>query len=277
MQTSLVPDYILKCPAVKDHSTMEGAVRLFAGEFGQATLAVPDGDDRNAAWVVTPSGAYCRQVFLAGALTEVRENGDMIYARLADPTGGFDLSCGGRSSLVGEMIQKIPLPSFVSLTGRAQLYRRGSEVILSIRPEYIRAIDRPTRDQWVLKTASETLHRLETARLSLCEECTDERLTAALRHYAMTSSQLGEIAAMAEAAVGSVKPAEPAAADQPDARGLILDLLKANGGPRGMAVDEIINTLAAQGVFQDAVLTAVEALIVEDECYQPQKGFVRLL
>jgi RPA family protein len=256
---------------------MEGSVRLFAGEFCQATLTVPDGDDRNAAWVVTPTGAYCRQVFLAGALTEVRENGDMVYARLADPTGGFDLSCGGKSSTVAETITKIPLPSFISLSGRAQLYRRGSEMILSIRPEYIRMIDRPTRDLWVLKTAQETLRRLETARLSLQGECPDERVATALRHYVMAPAQLNELATMAETAVGNVKSAEIVAEDQPDPRGLIIDLLKAIGSPRGMAVEEIIDTLAAQGIFQDAVLAAVEALILEDECYQPQKGFVRLL
>jgi len=256
---------------------MEGAVRLFAGEFNQATLSVPDGDDRNAAWVVTPSGACCRMVFLAGALTEVHEDGDMVYARLADPTGGFDLACGGRSSPVAGAIFKIPLPSFVSLTGRPQLYLRGSEMIRTVRPDHIRPVDRTVRDQWILRTAQATLQRLETARLSLVGECSDERLAAALRHYAMTPALLGEIAAMVEEAVGQVKPAEPASSDTPDARELIIELLKANPGPRGMAVEAIIDNLATQGIFQDAVLAAVEALIVEDECYQPQKGFVRLL
>ena len=256
---------------------MEGAVRLFAGEFCQATLAVPDGDDRDAAWVVTPTGAYCRQVFLAGALTEVREDGDMVYARLADPTGGFDLTCGGRSSPVAGAILKIPLPSFISLTGRPQIYCRGSETIRTVRPDHLRPVDRAVRDQWILRTAQATLHRLETARLSLLGEYPDERLAAALRHYAMNTARLGEIASMAEAAVGTVKPAGAVPEEQPDVRALIIDLLKAHGGPRGMAVEEIIDTLAAVGIFQDAVLAAVEALIVEDECYQPQKGFVRLL
>ena len=59
---------------------MEGAVRLFAGEFSQSTLTVPGEDDKSAAWVVTPSGAFCRQVFLAGALVEVQEQGDMLIS-----------------------------------------------------------------------------------------------------------------------------------------------------------------------------------------------------
>jgi RPA family protein len=256
---------------------MEGAVRIFAGEFSQATLSVPGEDDRSAAWVITPSGACCRQVFLAGALTEVHGEGDMVYARLADPTGGFDLSCGGQSSPVAESIRKIPLPSFVSLTGRAQIWKKGSTVILSVRPELVRPIDRAVRNQWILMTAYATLHRLETARLSLRGESPDERVKAALRHYAMTPARLDELAAVAEAAVMSVKPADAPPADQPDARVLILDLLKANPGPRGMAVQDIIDTLSGEGIFQDAVLTAIQELIVEDECYQPQKGNIRLL
>jgi uncharacterized protein len=256
---------------------MEGAVRLFAGEFGQATYSVPCDDDRSAAWVVTPSGAYCRQLFLAGALTEVREDGDMVSARLADPTGGFDLSCGGKSSPVAESIRTIPLPSFISLTGRAQIWKKGGTVILSVRPELVRQIDRPARDQWVLKTAQATLARLKTARLVQLGEFTDERIALSLRHYAMTPARLDELAAMVEEAVTSVRPAETAPSGLPDAHGRILDLLKANPGPRGMAVQEIIDTLAGDGIFQDAVLTAIKDLIAEDECYQPQKGNIRLL
>lgn len=256
---------------------MEGAVRLFAGEFCQATLSVPGEDDRSAAWVVTPSGAYCRQVFLAGVLTEVHENGDMVSARLADPTGGFDISCGGRSSPVAESVRKIALPSFVSLTGRAQAWKKGGTILLSVRPEHIQVIDRPTRDQWVLTTARATLQRLKIARLVLAGEFSDERTASCLRHYNVTPARLDELAAMAEEAVMSVKPAGAPPVDLPDVRGLILDLLKANPGPRGMAVQEIIDTLAGEGVFQDAVLAAIQELIVEDECYQPQKGNIRLL
>jgi len=255
---------------------MEGAVWIFAGEFSQATLMVADGDDRDAAWVVTPSGAWCRHLFLAGALTEVYEDTGMIYARLADPTGGFDLSCGGISSPVAESVKKIPSPSFISLTGRAQGYRRGGGLILTVRPESLQQVDRPVRDQWVLRTARDTIFRLTAARDSLAGKPAEDRLAAALRHYALTPEKLDTLAAMAEAAVMSVKPADEPA-DQPDPTALIVEILKANKGPRGMAVQEIIDTLAIQGVFQDAVLKAIETLIVEDECYQPQKGFIRLL
>jgi len=256
---------------------MEGAVRLFAGEFNQATLSIPGEDDKSAAWVVTPSGARFRQVFLAGALTEVNDDGDMVYARLADPTGGFDLACGGKLSPVAESIKTILLPSFISVSGRAQIWRKNDRIILSVRPEYVRQIDRATRDQWVLTTAQATLRRLESARAAIRGESPVEMLDIAVRHYGLTPARLEELAAMAEGAVTGVKPAETGTAPQPDARNLIMELLKTNGGPRGMAVQEIIDTLAGEGVFQDIVLKTVESLIVEDECYQPQKGYIRLL
>ena len=53
--------------------------------------------------------------------------------------------------------------------------------------------------------------------------------------------------------------------------------MQAQSGPRGMAVEEIIGTASLRGIPQDAVLSAIESLIIEDECYQPQKGFVKLL
>jgi hypothetical protein len=72
-------------------------------------------------------------------------------------------------------------------------------------------------------------------------------------------------------------PTQTCTEEQPDARLLIIELLKARPGPRGVSVQEIIELLGTRGVFQDVVLKAVEALIVDDECYQPQKGFIRLL
>ena len=256
---------------------MEGAVRLFAGEFNQSAHSVPGEDAKSPAWVVTPSGAYCRNVFLAGALTEVYEDRDMLFARLADPTGGFDLVCGGTSSPVTEALRTIPCPSFISVSGRAQLYRKGTDAVMSVRPEHIRSIDRATRDQWVLVTADATLRRLEQVRLALNGQCTDERVIAAARMYQITPARLDELAAPVEGAVLSVKPTDTAPAEHVDVHGLILAFLKTKGGPRGVAVQEIIDTLAADGVYQDAVLAAIKVLIEEDECYQPQKGFIRLL
>ena len=53
-------------------------------------------DAGSPAWVVTPGGAWCRSLYLCGALTEVAEIADVLHCRLADPTGAFDIVAGGR-------------------------------------------------------------------------------------------------------------------------------------------------------------------------------------
>ena len=257
---------------------MEGAVRLFAGEFSSSTLTVPDGDDRNEAWVVTPSGGFCRQVFIAGALVEVHEQGGLLTFRVADPTGGFDCICGGNNSSLAEFVRSIPLPSFVSVAGRARMYRRDGKSVLSIRPDHVQVIDRHTRDQWVITTARATLGRLEAIHAVLKGTCPDDHISQAVSQYSPTPELLDGLAGLAEDALASVRPAEesaPVAAVDP--RDMIMEYLRTKSSPRGTSVDEILGMARANGISQEAALAAIESLIVDDECYQPQKGFIKPL
>jgi uncharacterized protein len=256
---------------------MEGAARVFAGDFSASTLSVQADDGENAAWVVTPGAAWCRLVYLAGAVTEVSEVGDMLRCRLADPTGAFNLVIGGRNSLLAEQFRKIPVPSFVTVTGRAQLYRRNDTIDLSIRPDTVMVVDRAVRDQWTLETAEATLGRLEQVHLALQGRCTDEQILTAHRHYNHTAEQLHALTDMVGCAVQSIKPPEFTAAIKADARELVMEIMNSTSSPRGIAVDEIISQAGERGIAQAEVLSAIESLIVDDECYQPQKGFVKPL
>jgi len=256
---------------------MEGAARVFAGDFSGSTLSVQEGDGQSAAWVVTPGAARCRQVYLAGAVTEVTEYGDMLRCRLADPTGAFNLVIGGRSSPLAEHFRKIPVPSFVTVTGRAQMYRRNDTVDLSIRPDHVVVVDRAVRDQWTLATAEATLGRLEQVHLALQGRCNDEHILTAYRHYAHTAEQLRALADMIGCAVQSIKPQELTAPIPSDLRELVMEIMKGTSSPRGIAIEEIISQAGDRGIVKAEVLSAIESLIVEDECYQPQKGFVKSL
>lgn len=257
---------------------MEGAVRIFAGEFGQSTLSVLDGDDKSASWVVTPSGGFCRQVFIAGALVEVHEQGDMISFRIADPTGGFDCVSGGSTSTLAESVRMIPLPSFVSVLGRAQLYRREGKAVLTIRPEQVRVIDRRTRDCWVITTARATLERLKMIHDALKGRCTDSRVLQAYSHYSPTPDILDGLAGLVADALASVRPQqEPAPAAEANPRDTIMDYIRRKSGPRGISVEDILAMTMTHGISREAALAAIESLIVDDECYQPQKGFVKPL
>jgi hypothetical protein len=201
----------------------------------------------------------------------------MVYTRIADPTGVFDLVIGGRNTALAETFCKLPVPSFVTVTGRAQMYLKKGEMVLSVRPDSVRVVDRRVRDQWVLSTATSTLERLFQMNLALQGRCTDERILAAVRHYPMTKTRLRELALMVEGAVQTVRPTVPESPAQPDARALVLEFITSKSGSQGSAIEEIIAMAAMQGVTQEAVLAAIESLIIDDECYQPRKGFIKLL
>jgi RPA family protein len=256
---------------------MEGTSRVFAGEYGGSTLTVQDEDSGNPAWVVTPGGAWCRFMFLSGALTEVREIGDMVHIRIADPTGVFNLMIGGRNTALAETFCKLPIPSFVTVTGRAQMYLKYREAILSVRPDNVLVVDRQVRDQWVLATAKSTLERLRHMHLAIRGTCTDERILTAVRHYSITKTRLQDMAMMVESAVQTVRPPEYIAPVPSDVRMLVMEFMHEGSGQRGIAVGDIIKQAAMCGVSQEAVLAAIESLIIDDECYQPQKGFVKPL
>jgi hypothetical protein len=216
-------------------------------------------------------------MFISGALTEVSEQGDMVYSRIADPTGVFDLVIGGRNTALAETFCKIPVPSFVTVTGRAQMYVKKGEMVLSIRPDNVFVVDRQVRDQWVLATAKSTLDRLRQLNLALQGGSSDKRILAAVRHYPMTKTRLRDLALIVEGAVRTVRPPDIESDRKPDVRALVLDLVTSESGPQGSAIEEIIAMAATRGVTQEAVLAAIESLIIDDECYQPRKGFIKLL
>lgn len=257
---------------------MEGAVRVFAGEFCQSTLVIPSADPGTPAAVVTPSGALCRRMYIAGALTELVETGDMLRCRIADPTGAFDVIAGGRNAVFARSLRKIPVPSFVTITGYAQRYQKNGKAVLSVRPEDIQAVDRACRDQILLVTAEYTLQRLEHLQGALEKTSTDDRVLQVIRHYAFSPAKILELVHLVEGVVQNIRPQEPQPpAGQTEVRAVVIDLMKDRAGPRGIAVEEIMETLAVRGIRKEEVLAALESLIVDDECYQPQKGYVKLL
>jgi uncharacterized protein len=256
---------------------MEGASRVFAGEYNGSSLSIPDKDSGTPSWVVTPGGAWCRSLFLSGALTEVTESGDMVYSRMSDPTGAFDLVIGGRNTPLAEILCTIPIPSFVTVSGRAQMYMKNGIAHLSVRPDHIRIVSRAIRDQWVLATAKSTLIRLNRINHALMNSFTDSDILMPVRHYPITRTSLRKLAAMVEDAVQTVPSPDSNTSPQTDVRTRVMEIISAGNGPRGISVEEIIRLSMESGISREAVIAAVESLITEDECYQPQKGFVKPL
>jgi len=256
---------------------MEGAVRVFAGEYNSSTLSVQDIDSGTPAWVVTPGGAWCRSLFLAGVITEVTESGDMLFTRMSDPTGVFDLVIGGRNTALAKMFREISVPSFVTVSGRAQMFTKNGTPHLSVRPDHLKMVNREVRDQWVLATAKSTLERLNRVNLTLMDLRNDTNLQAAIRHYSITGILLRDLATMVEDAVQTVQSRGRNVTVLTDIRALVMTLMLAENGPRGISVEEIVRRVMENGGSREAALAVIESLITEDECYQPQKGFVKLL
>ncbi len=256
---------------------MEGSIRVFAGEYGSSRLSIPGVDSQSPPWVVTPAGGYCRFMFLSGTLTEVSETGDMVNTRVADPTGVFNLVIGGRNTALAETFRKLPVPSFVTITGRSQMYMKDGRAVVSVRPDYVHCVNRLVRDQWVLATAQSTLGRLCMMNHALRGTCTDDRILAAFYHYSITKTRIRELAEMVMGAVNAVHTVESELPVQPDVRTLVMDLIRAGSGTRGISVDQIINEAMAYGIPQESVLAIIGSLITDDECYQPLKGFVKPL
>jgi len=256
---------------------MEGAARVFAGDYNSATLSVPGSEAHSPAWVVTPGGAWCQLLYLAGALTEVSGSGDVLHCRLADPTGAFDLVIGGHRSAIAEVFRKIPVPSFVTVSGTAQCYQKNGITVVTVRPDHVQQVDRRCRDFWVLETAEKTITRLEALLCAIEGKSVDERALATIRHYAVTRERLREHLTMVERAMQGVEAIVSGPVVLIDTRELVMEMMRAETSPRGIAVQEIIDRAGARGITPDATLAAIESLIQDDECYQPQKGYVRPL
>jgi RPA family protein len=256
---------------------MEGAVRVFAGEFNRSSLSVQSSETGGGPYVVTPTGAWCRSMYLSGALTELSGSSDMVSCRLADPTGTFDLVIGGGRSEIADEFRRIAMPSFITVTGRAQIYQKNGSCSCSLRPESVHVVDRAVRDTWVLHTSDATIRRLEHLSGAIFGQPVDEQVRVAVAHYLPTYEQVREFIAMVESALSVVQQPATIPEIPADYRGIIIMILKEKQGERGIAIDDVIALAGLQGVPAGAAQATINDLIGEDEFYQPQKGTIKLL
>ena len=256
---------------------MEGAVRVFAGEFDRSTLTVQRSGPGGPHFVVTPGGAWCHLMYLSGALTEVSEDGDMLRCRISDPTGTFEVVIARKRTDLFNMARKIPVPSFLAIIGMAQMYRSKDSYLLSVRPESIQIVDRTVRDIWVVRTADMTLDRLERLATTLREHTTDPQGRIVIEHYRMTPEKVQAFLLMVESALSTVRITDAPVQGPSNPGDLILAIIKEHQGHRGIAVEDVVAFAGQQGIPADTAAEIIRDLIREDECYQPQKGFVKLL
>jgi RPA family protein len=144
----------------------EPARRVFAAELRGCRYQFREGEDeKSPTFVLLPTGERSNRIFVTGTLTEKQKQGDqnIFYrGRIVDPTGTIYIMAGSYQPEAMQQLAKIETPAFVAVLGKPSLYQKpdGSYTV-TVRVESITAIDRETRDLWVLDAAANTLDRLD--------------------------------------------------------------------------------------------------------------------
>ena len=142
------------------------ARRVFAAEVREARIHFREGtDEKSPAFVLLPTGERCNRVFLCGALTEKRRQGEQnafYRARVVDPTGTFFVMASSYQPDAMHQISRIEPPAFIAVTGKPNVYETPEgNALVSIRAESVTIVEKEVRDLWVLDAAEATLDRLE--------------------------------------------------------------------------------------------------------------------
>jgi len=144
----------------------EVARRLFAREFNDATYMFKESDDELAPnYTLLPTGERANRLFFVGTLTETEDVGsDSEYwqGRVVDPTGTFYAYAGQYQPEAANTLREIETPAYVAVVGKPRSYETDEgDTNVAVRPESINRVEESVRDRWVVKTADQTIERLQ--------------------------------------------------------------------------------------------------------------------
>ncbi len=148
----------------------EVAHRVFAAEFNASRATIESQGEKDPSYVISPLGAKMNRLHVVGVCTDIEqvgENGDLIRARISDPTGVFTVYAGQYQPDAALALSSLEPPCFVAVTGKARTYEpEPGSVFCSIRPETINLVDESTRDHWILDTVRRSTERLRASHLA---------------------------------------------------------------------------------------------------------------
>lgn len=138
---------------------------MFAEEYNASKVHLPGEGDMAPSYVVTPLGAKVNRLHVVGVCTAVEpvgESGDLLRARISDPTGVYTVYAGQYQQEAMDALGALEVPCFVAVTGKARTYEpEPGQMIVSIRPESLHEATEEIRNQWILDTARRTQERLD--------------------------------------------------------------------------------------------------------------------
>lgn len=255
---------------------VEGAARVFASEFGKATLPLRGvlGDEG----VLTPFALPCRLLFIAGALIELQTRGkDYWTGRVADPSGVFEIRAERPDAFLQQVLLDLHPPCFVTILGEAKPGRGTPPASPTIRLLEIVETDRAVRDIWTIRTAETTVHRLSLLVSAIRAGTADEEILSALSFYKTAEADVREMADTVQKALETVRGPAREEVKEEDVREKVLAIIRESAGSSGISLGTIIDRAGQEGIDEGRVREAVRALVLDDECYQPARDMFKPL
>jgi uncharacterized protein len=287
----------------------EVAWRLFAGEYNDANLEIPGTGERAPSYVVTPLGAKVNRIFVVGVITDVENVGTdmqpMWRARVADPTGTFQVYAGQYNPEAAAVLSKLKPPVFGAIVGKSRVYSpEPGRVYTSIRPEVVKEVDESVRDFWILEACRSLKKRLDAAaeaqkmdpvtkeallKVGVKEAIADglvqasthyglgelSRYTAmlaeALRYLLPEFREAAPSEAMPEVREAPAKAAEP---EEPDAdeEKVIAVVASLDRDGKGAPWEGILDAASKAGVTKEHLEEAINSLLDKGLIYEPVLG-----
>ncbi len=268
----------------------EVARRIFAEEYNISNHYIKGETKKSPNYLVSPTGAKCNRVFIIGVLTEVEKiNEDMIKAKLSDPTGMFTIYAGNYQEKEKDFLIENEPPFFAAVTGKTNVFESDKgNIFTSIRPEKINEVKEDIRDDWLINTAKKTVYRIKKLKEAKKSGFTGEELTEylksknvrkdlvegikiALENYEIDFEKYNEIIKEALGAYTTLKK------DQKKPKDVVKKIIKRIDEGKGVSYSKVIEKASKRGFEENIIEKAVNDLMEEGKCYEPEIGKLKLV
>lgn len=268
----------------------EVAWRIFAKEYELTDTFISSEEEREPNYVITPTGARCNRIFATGVLTEVEKiKNNAVRAKLSDPTGLFTLYAGEYQKKQRDFLFEKEEPYFAAIIGKANAFKSDDgTVFTSIRPEKVSEVNDEDRVNWLITTAKRSIDRiqkLEKARESgfkgqeLIEYLKNEGIrpelakgiSKAIESYEV---DIKEFIDLIKEALGSFVEIEK---DEFTPKDAVKKILRNSNKNEGINYSILIKKAKKKGFNEKKVEEAINELMEEGRCYEPEIGKIKIV
>lgn len=163
----------------------ETAWRVFSSELNSAEHIQTGADTYDPNYIITELGGKINRAYITGVFTEKEnvgsEDDPLWRARVIDPTGAFFVSAGRFQPEATRIIGDLEPPQTLALVGKIRTFTSDDgRLFVSIRPETVKTIDIPTKNQWIYEAGRSMVNRLECLNEALAMETFSEKNLVAL-------------------------------------------------------------------------------------------------